>query len=544
MRSRLLIALLGIFALSPCKTLSHRRPGPSPSSRETGFTIAGVVLQHSSNQPLKRVEVSVISVEHRDQQLSCRSASNGGFEFTGLSAGKYTLVAQLHGFTQAFRGNEDYSTAIVVGPGLDSEHITFLVDAPAVISGTVIDIDDDGEPVRNAQVFLFHRGIFSGRPRIVMQMQENTNSSGAFHFAHLKPGTYFVAVSARPWYAQNVPVQPQSETSSQNASTSNLDVAYPLTYYPDSLDPAAASPITLAEAGVSEIRLALHAVPALRLDVHVSSDQALSFGISAAGPGGVRIPIDATQFTENDRRGILGLAPGHYVLTLQGREQGANGAVATKTVDLTTNSTLDLNDLPKTSISGQVQLEASERPNRLAVWLVNVNNGRATGGPVESNGSFKIGSIRPGRYEFRLANTQELYIKSVAVNGAEQPDRAFDATEGASVQVAIIAAKGLTRLNGIAMKDDKPFPGAMVLLLPRDSNHGGYIPRDQSDSDGTFTLNLVEPGRYTLIAIDDGRDLAYRDPSVIKPYLAQAQIIEVPLPGDRVLKVDAQNRRP
>src|SRR5207248_8430746 len=113
-----------------------------------------------------------------------------------------------------------------------------------------------------------------------------------------------------------------------------------------------------------------------------------------------------------------------------------------------------------------------------------------------------------------LANTQELYIKSVAVNGAEQPGRAFDVTEGASVQVSIVAAKGLTRLNGIAMKDDKPFPGAMVLLLPRDSNHGGFIPRDQSDSDGTFTLNLVEPGRYTLIAIDDGRGLAYRDATV------------------------------
>jgi hypothetical protein len=474
------------------------------------------------------------------------SGSNGGFAFTGLPAGKYTLVAQLHGFTQAFRGNEDYSTAIVVGPGLDSEHITFFIDAPAAISGTVIDIDDDGEPVRNAQVFLFHRGILSGRPRIVMETQENTSSSGVFHFGHLKPGTYFVAVSARPWYAQNVPVQLQSETSPQNASASNLDVAYPLTYYADSLDPAAASPITLAEGGVAEVRLALHAVPALRLAVYASPDQALSVGVSAAGPGGVRIPINATQFAENDRRGILGLAPGHYVLTLQGTEQGSDGVVATKTVDLTGSSTLDLNDLPKTWISGQVQVEGSGPPNGLAVWLVNVNNGRAIASNTAADGSFKVNdeSISPGRYEFRLANTQELYIKSVAVNGAEQPGRVFDLTEDAPVKLSIVAAKGLTRLNGIAMKDDKPFPGAMVLLLPRDSNHGGYVARDQSDSDGTFTLNLVEPGRYTLIAIDDGRDLAYRDATVVKPYLEQGQIIEVPLRSDANVKVNVQHRLP
>jgi hypothetical protein len=213
---------------------------------------------------------------------------------------------------------------------------------------------------------------------------------------------------------------------------------------------------------------------------------------------------------------------------------------------VTGNSTLDLNDLPKTWISGQLQLEGSERPNGLAVWLVNVNNGRAIAPTIAPDGSFKVNdeSISPGRYEFRLANTQELYIKSVAVNGAEQPGRVFDVTEDASVKLSIVAAKGLTRFNGIAMKDDEPFPGAMVLLLPRDSNHGGYIPRDQSDSDGTFTLNLVEPGRYTLIAIDDGRDLAYRDATVVKPYLEQGQIVDVPLRSDANVKVNVQHRLP
>jgi hypothetical protein len=84
----------------------------------------------------------------------------------------------------------------------------------------------------------------------------------------------------------------------------------------------------------------------------------------------------------------------------------------------------------------------------------------------------------------------------------------------------------------------------MVLLLPRDSNHGGYIPRDQSDSDGTFTLNLVEPGRYTLVAIDDGRDLAYQDAAAVKPYLEQGQVIDVPLRGDANMKVSVQHRLP
>jgi hypothetical protein len=84
----------------------------------------------------------------------------------------------------------------------------------------------------------------------------------------------------------------------------------------------------------------------------------------------------------------------------------------------------------------------------------------------------------------------------------------------------------------------------MVLLVPQNAMEIGYIPRDQSDSDGTFTLNFAAPGRYTLIAIDNGRDLAYRDASVIRPYLEQAQIIDVPLQRDVTATVTVQHRRP
>ena len=115
--------------------------------------------------------------------------------------------------------------------------------------------------------------------------------------------------------------------------------------------------------------------------------------------------------------------------------------------------------------------------------------------------------------------------------------------EGASIQISIVAAKGLTRVNGIAVQDGKPFPGAMVLLVLQNANEVGYIPRDQSDSDGTFTLNFAAPGRYALIAIDNGRNLAYRDASVIKPYLEQAQIIDVPLQNAAPLQVNVQHRR-
>jgi Carboxypeptidase regulatory-like domain len=540
-RSHPSIPLLSVYFAFAAHALCPK-PSAASQSPANGFPVAGVVLQHGSNQPLKHVQVSLISVEQRDRQRSRVTLENGQFAFSGIPAGKYSLVAQLHGFVQAYRDNEDYSTAIVVGPSLDSEHIAFFLDAPAAISGTVL--DQEGEPIRDAQVFLFHRGVVSGRHRTMMQAQANADSSGAFRFGQLRPGTYLLAVSARPWYAVTSPFKVQLENSSQNANPSELDVAYPVTYYPDSLDPAAASPITLSEGGTADISITLRAVPAVRVEANTLSQHSLNFSISAVGPGNVLLPINAVQFGEENRRGILGLAPGHYVLTLQRFEQGSAGSSMTKTIDLSANSTLDLTELPKMSVSGQVRVEGAERPKELGVWLVDVNSGQGRGGSARPDGSFKFDQlgISPGPYEIRLGN--DLYVKSIVVSGADYSSGILNVTEGATIQISIVAAKGLTRVNGIAMNDGKPVPGAMVLLLPQDSTHGRYIPRDQSDSDGTFTLYSAPPGRYALIAIDDGRDLAYRNASVIRPYLEQAQIIDLPLPSGARVQVNVQSRRP
>ena len=52
--------------------------------------------------------------------------------------------------------------------------------------------------------------------------------------------------------------------------------------------------------------------------------------------------------------------------------------------------------------------------------------------------------------------------------------------------------------------------------------------RDQSDSDGSFSLNTVIPGEYTIVAIENGWDLNWSQPGVIAHYLPQGRKIVVP----------------
>ena len=182
MTAKLLLPLLVAFAAAASNT----------------FTVSGVLIEHGTNQPVKYANVLLSPVEHRDRQIAYRTGDDGRFLFTNLAAGKYSLEARIHNSAQALDEHEGYATAIAVGSNLDSEHIVFALAQRATIKGSVV--DEDGEPVRDAQVFLLHRGIFDGRFQVALQTQPNTTPSGTFHFAHLRPGTYFVAVSARPWF--------------------------------------------------------------------------------------------------------------------------------------------------------------------------------------------------------------------------------------------------------------------------------------------------------------------------------------------------------
>src|SRR5262249_48037571 len=132
------------------------------------------------------------------------TADDGRYLFTGLTTGKYALSAQARRhLTQAFNQHDGFSTAIAVGPNLESTGLIFKLPAESSISGTVL--DEAGEPVRDATVALYFNGLAGGVDATRPQGRTTTNDEGAYHFNHLAPGRYMLAVNARPWYAVQAP---------------------------------------------------------------------------------------------------------------------------------------------------------------------------------------------------------------------------------------------------------------------------------------------------------------------------------------------------
>ncbi|HEX4748169.1 MAG TPA: carboxypeptidase-like regulatory domain-containing protein [Bryobacteraceae bacterium] len=120
-----------------------------------------------------------------------------------------------------------------------------------------------------------------------------------------------------------------------------------------------------------------------------------------------------------------------------------------------------------------------------------------------------------------------MYIDSITVKGGTYQKGVLQVEQGSQIELMIKASEGVGQIEGVAMRDGQPAAAAMVLAMPQDWSHGNYIPRDQPDSDGTFTLSSVPPGRYKVVAIEDGRGLAYANPDVIQPYLEKAALVTV-----------------
>ena len=267
---------------------------------------------------MKKAHVTITRNDRRDQQATVITGEDGSFYFTDVPAGKYTLSAESHGVNKTFLEDGQYSTGIAVGPGLDSAHIVFPLPAPTSL--TVEILDEQGEPVRNAQVMLFRRHIEAGWAQVQLLRQQNSDEDGRCRWAHLDPGTYFAAAGGRPWYAQSMFAQsmPGGQSPESEAATKELDVAFPTTYYPAAANLQEASPIQIADGDESKIRITLRTVPAVRISINEGS-ASFRYVHVCRDARTRRHPIAspaASYVSTNDQggSGLRGLAPGTYLV--------------------------------------------------------------------------------------------------------------------------------------------------------------------------------------------------------------------------------------
>jgi len=545
-------------AATPANT---QRSATAHAAIPQSFRIAGTVVNSLTGQPIASASVAIApTVQGTDREIaeSFATGPDGRFAFTGLPRGKYSLMAEARGFSlQYFEHHDPYASAIAAGPDLDSEHLVFRLEPDASIEGLVT--DENNDPVQNAMVRLFQKNTEGGQQKTLPVNQSQTDDQGRYHIGHLSPGTYYLAVSSRPWYAQNIrPMTRGGDAASSphySPDATALDVTYPLTFYPEATDSASASPLQLTPGEKATADIVLHAVPSLHLRIHTGGaaenevlgrmvfphvsqrifegylDSVLNAPDSWAGPGVIE---------------ISGLAPGHYVIELPASSgQGEKGVTRGwyREIDLAGDAEISSSDGPSfTAVSGSILFD-TRVPKDASLQLSNPETGESFRGDLSERGEFDFhgDDIRPGRYTVLLENANGFFLRKLAATGARITGRTIEIGAGATVRISGSASRGAAQVEGTAMREGETFAGAMIVLVPQDpANNVPLFRRDQSDSDGSFTLANVVPGQYTAIAIANGWDLEWASPAVLQPYLAKGEPVQVPAEGKLQIKVQVQ----
>jgi hypothetical protein len=514
----LAIAIGGLAQAAPAVT-------PAPVYR-----IAGTVVNAVTGEPVPRATVAVLSETNREMVQSVVTDNEGRFSLEGLAAGKYPLMASKRGFLTGFFEEHDggFNSAIVTGEGQETGDLVFRLSPGATLHGVVT--GDGGDPVEGASVMLFlkPKGHNPGI-RITQASNATTDDAGSYEFNDLAPGEYLLAVSAKPWFAMNrsaIGLRRRAESVANSA----LDVAYPVTYFDSTTDESSATRIVLIAGSREEANINLRAAPALHLTLEAPSKQ----GTPRAWPAleqtifGLPFPANPNMSTDSkatDSLEFSGIPPGHYQL-----RYGDPPHIAQ--MDAMNSQQIDPNlGVPTVAVSGSLRATSGFAiPETLNVILIPVDNtqGRA---PLQANcvkGSFTLDAVLPGAWKlFAYIPDKTLSIGSISLGGRMQAGNSLTVRDK-PVQVEAAVSLDDTQVKGFARKAGKGLAGVMIVLVPRDPvAHDGEFRRDQSDSDGSFTLRDAAPGQYTVVAIEEGWELDWAQPEVIGRYLPKGVAVTV-----------------
>jgi hypothetical protein len=156
-------------------------------------------------------------------------------------------------------------------------------------------------------------------------------------------------------------------------------------------------------------------------------------------------------------------------------------------------------------------------------------NGRPKVSQVDAKGEANFANVGAGKYDFAAwSETQRYSVVRIATEAGVISGRSLNVSPGASLSITLSLLGGSVTVEGYAKRDGKAASGVMIVLVPKNpAENRDRFRRDQSDLDGSFGLPNVIPGEYSIVAIDDGWDLDWAEPSVIAAYLPKGQTIEV-----------------
>ncbi len=530
MTTLLAIVLAASFNVLP------QQPAPAAQG-DLGYCICGSVVNSVTGEPISQAQV-VLTPQFRGAPPQVLITDETGvFAFKNLAAGRYTVVASRRGYTaQSYLQHATYFSAVLVGEGFDTSHLDLKLPPQGVITGHIY--SDTGEPVRHALVTIFFRDDASTAPGQNVRGSAQTDDEGRFRVSRLQPGTYFVGVSAQPWYARHPktiwPTNAVNENGERlqveslaGAIDSRLDVAYQITFYGGATQVGSAQPIHLSAGETQSADIVLNAVPARHIRVNMGGDNPGFPSVNLqtdAAPFLGGVPVQTYQ-VEPGVWELTGVPPGQFTGTFRtmGRD---NESQQVQRIELGDDAALNLDaGAAGVSVRGVLSGDSSYRPGGSQVLLTMAREEQFSA-RVAQDGSFEFREKLPaGKYSMVINGGTPHYLTKLTAAGARVTGRTVE-IGAQDVQMSVNVSGSFSNVSGFALRDGKHTVGMLVVLLPQGETKEAFPIRfDQSNADGSYAFNNLAPGKYLLFALDNAWELDWGNPNFLALFGSKGRAI-------------------
>jgi hypothetical protein len=183
------------------------------------------------------------------------------------------------------------------------------------------------------------------------------------------------------------------------------------------------------------------------------------------------------------------------------------------------------------AVNGRLRMASgAPAPGDPTITLARMDGG--TGQPVYATqahrGQFTFDAVPAGQWAvMATGDGTSIPVVAVSAGGVQRAGNVITLRDRAP-ELVVTLSGAETRIEGFARKNGKGFAGAMMVLLPRNpALWKALTRRDQSDSDGSFALQNVAPGEYTVVAIEDGWQIDWTSPEAMARYLPAGTSVTV-----------------
>ncbi|HLJ49938.1 MAG TPA: carboxypeptidase regulatory-like domain-containing protein [Bryobacteraceae bacterium] len=491
-------------------------------------SIAGVVLDAATKDPIRRAIVRLSTVGDNPQDAVAWTDSNGRFAFGFLQAGRYQLVASKDGYAASLFGRETTSrlpAVIKLAAGENRVDFVFRLEHPATISGTVF--DEDGEPLPGVPVNAMRQGFIRGEKQLMPGPSAATDVHG--HYTVSIPGSGKYVLVTRHVF-QNT-MKAQAEVS---ATQQQRQYVYTEQFYPGTDQESAAVPLTVNPGvQIKNIDFRMTARPALTLRGHVALPpgvpQSAQVNVNLYQPGiAYGLHLGAMVMQPNFEFTFGNLGPTTYVLMAHLAAEGKEYQ-GLRRVDVTDQQpvqdvaiTLD----PAKELSGQVTITGPDAAKHHADTVSLTPHDRTQSpqqnlqAKVNPDGTFHFSNVPTGVWDIGPGPIPRGgYIKSMSLGDKDVLTEKMEITASNSAPLKIvIGTRGAVLTADVTDANDQPVRAELVLAPDGKFHHVFSFYRVAiTDDEGHFKMNGLTPGTYKIYAFDESPGQV-GDPDLLTPY--------------------------